>query len=97
MEATPLMPPILCRSALRPDSHLDKALTEKGVLQLLFDLRFLTDALSAGKPANTSASEEAVMRGGNAEVAALREAFEEIEAQLQVGSKHMPLGESEGS
>ena len=77
---------MLCRTALSPDSELDKDMTEKGVLQLLFDLRFLHNILSAGKPASVYTKEDGATTGANAEVAASKEAFEELETQLQVAA-----------
>lgn len=75
---------ILYRAALSPGSGLDKGLTEKGILQLLFDLRFLYEVLSAGRPALVSAAHEEAKLAGNAEVTALRQSFGALESQLQV-------------
>ncbi|EFN52303.1 hypothetical protein CHLNCDRAFT_139073 [Chlorella variabilis] len=53
--------------------------SEKGVLQLLFDVRFLLDLLSGGRPISTSASDAA---GSAAAVAGRRREAMQLEAQL---------------
>lgn len=72
------------RLAVGPGSQLEEGLSEKGVLQLLFDLRFLQDVLSSGKPAESfvpKADNPSAFSGHAAETGA---AFEEIETFLQV-------------
>ncbi|KAK9836059.1 hypothetical protein WJX84_002269, partial [Apatococcus fuscideae] len=44
------------REALDVGSELDRRLSEKGILQLLFDVRFLQEALSGGRPHDSSTS-----------------------------------------
>ncbi len=66
------------------NSQLDKGLTEKGVLQLLFDLRFLHDVLAAGRPASLFEDVSGADVEAKTEVAAVRQAFEDLESQLQV-------------
>lgn len=41
-----------CSEVLQSSSSLSSRLSEKGLLQLLFDVRFLSDALAGGKPLN---------------------------------------------
>ncbi len=43
---------ILCSEVLQSSSSLSGSISEKGLLQLLFDVRFLSDALAGGKPLN---------------------------------------------
>ena len=74
----------VCRAALLPESLLDKQLTEKGVLQLLFDLRFLRDVLSAGKPAAAFQQGEDAQAQVRSDLAKQREEFEALESDLQV-------------
>ncbi|KAK9864885.1 hypothetical protein WJX84_005968 [Apatococcus fuscideae] len=42
------------RGALAVGSELDRRLSEKGILQLLFDVRFLRESLSGGRPHDSS-------------------------------------------
>jgi hypothetical protein len=44
------------RDALRLGTALDRALSEKGVLQLLLDVRFLRNALAGGRPTPADAA-----------------------------------------
>jgi hypothetical protein len=62
---------------------LDRAVTEKGVLQLLYDLRFLRNALAGGRPPQPDLH----AAGGAAAAAVLsqrKRAFAELENSLQV-------------
>ena len=43
---------VKCSEVLQSSSSLSSSLSEKGLLQLLFDVRFLSDALAGGKPLN---------------------------------------------
>lgn len=72
-----------CRTALKAGSQLDSKLSEKGVLQLLFDLRFLRDLLSSGKPAATSNGSEQAQEKVASDIKDQQEAFEAIESDLQ--------------
>lgn len=83
---------------LQLGSPLDRAITEKGVLQLLFDARFLSNALAGGRP---TAPEQAQPNGtqpqpgqhigysqagaaGSAAQKQRKKAFTELERSLQV-------------
>ena len=85
------------REALQLGSPLDRAVTEKGVLQLLFDARFLSNALAGSRP---SAPEQAAQpngqpgqhpswsqagAAGGAAQKQRKKAFAELERSLQVG------------
>ena len=96
-----------CREALQLGSPLDRAVTEKGVLQLLFDARFLGHALAAGQPpASEQAAPAPGPRGGapgaaGAAQTARKKAFAGLEAALQVrqaahahAQQHTALSES---
>lgn len=84
--------PLACRDVLRLGNSLDRAITEKGVLQLLFDLRFLRNSLAGGRPAAADAGPAAnarLARSGVPSTAALsqrKRAFSDVESALQVGS-----------
>ncbi len=77
---------------LQLGSPLDRAVTEKGVLQLLFDLRFLRNTLGGGRPLQpyqdaASRPGSAIGAGGASVGAALsqrKRAFAELESSLQV-------------
>ena len=71
---------VCCREVLQIGSPLDQRVTEKGVLQLLFDARFLRDAL-ASSPADSSADSAAA---GSRPPAETKRAFAALEASLQV-------------
>lgn len=58
---------------------------EKGVLQLLFDLRFLHDLLSHGRPAAAFTRLEEGRPQLEAEAKAQGDAFVALETDLQVG------------
>lgn len=77
---------MLGRNALQLGSQLDRAITEKGVLQLLFDLRFLRNTLAGGRPPQPD--QAAATAGGRASVGAAlsqrKRAFTELESSLQV-------------
>ena len=65
---------------LQIGTPLDQRVTEKGVLQLLFDARFLRNAL-ASSPADSSADSAAA---GSRPPAETKRAFAALEASLQV-------------
>ncbi|KAK9806237.1 hypothetical protein WJX72_006789 [[Myrmecia] bisecta] len=77
------------RTLLKTGSVLDRKVSEKGVLQLLFDLRFLQDALAGGRPSPSGGSAAPAARGGrpnkgqNAEVGERRRSFADMESGLQ--------------
>ena len=75
---------VFCRAAVSPGTELYEGLTEKGVLQLLFDLRFLHEVVAAGRPAITAANTEEARVAGNKQVGALRGSYGDLESQLQV-------------
>lgn len=83
----------VCRDALQLGSPLDRAITEKGVLQLLFDLRFLRNSLAGGRPAASAAGGGVPSRGqlhgssapGSAALSQRKRAFSDVESSLQVG------------
>ena len=78
------------RDVLRLGSPLDRAISEKGVLQLLFDLRFLRNSLAGGRPAAADAAPASYARparSGAPSTAALsqrKRAFSDVESALQV-------------
>ena len=41
-----------CSEVLQSSGSLSGQVSEKGLLQLLFDVRFLSDALAGGRPLN---------------------------------------------
>ncbi|KAL0023565.1 hypothetical protein WJX77_002562 [Trebouxia sp. C0004] len=74
---------------LQSSSSLSSSLSEKGLLQLLFDVRFLSDALAGGKPMNDAPGPiqpSRAQRGqGKAQSPALQErqrAFHSLEGSL---------------
>eukprot|EP00873_Tetraselmis_striata_P033583 jgi/Tetstr1/453847/TSEL_004008.t1 len=72
-----------------PDSRLKAAVTEKGVLQLLLDARYLMDVLAGGRPAPSGPPSAAPPGAGtvdpalNAALAQRKKAQVEIESMLQ--------------
>jgi len=72
------------RDALRLGSHLDRAVTEKGVLQLLLDLRFLRNSLSGGRPAPTAGGGGFAGSSNTAALSQRKRAFADLETSLQV-------------
>lgn len=78
-----------------PDSRLKAAVTEKGVLQLLLDARYLMDVLAGGRPAPSGPPSAAPPGAGtvdpalNAALAQRKKAQVEIESMLQVRSRHL--------
>lgn len=63
---------------------LDRALTEKGVLQLLLDVRFMRDALAGGRPAPPDGGPRGAPAGDSAaDLAARKRAYADLEASLQ--------------
>lgn len=86
-----------CRGALQLGRPLDRTVTEKGVLQLLFDARFLSKALAGGRPpapeyagADGAPPQPAQHSGwgqgeaGGAAQTQRKKAFAELERSLQV-------------
>ena len=85
-----------CREALQLGSPLDRAATEKGVLQLLFDARFLANALAGGRPPAPEQADGAhappsqhsgwsqAGAAGSAAQKLKKKAFAELERSLQV-------------
>ena len=71
------------RAALEPGTALEQRLTEKGVLQLLFDIRFLRDVLAGGKPPADGSTSDAAQE---AAIAQRKAAFADLESGLQVTS-----------
>ncbi|CAL8464776.1 g4311 [Coccomyxa elongata] len=75
------------RDALQLGSPLDRAVTEKGVLQLLFDLRFLRNSLAGGRPAAATISGGVPSAGssapGSAALSQRKRAFTDVESSLQ--------------
>lgn len=79
----------LTREALKCGGELDASLSEKGVLQLLFDWRFMRDCLASGKPlalAGKGLGGSGSRPGDPAAAAAAdqRRAGAEVESALQV-------------
>ena len=75
----------VCREALQLGTALDRALTEKGVLQLLLDVRFMRDALAGGRPAPPDGNSGGAPAGDPAADPAVRKrAYADLEASLQV-------------
>ncbi len=81
------------RDALQLGSPLDRAITEKGVLQLLFDLRFLRNSLAGGRPAAAAVSAGVPSAShlpgsssapGSAALMQRKRAFSDVESSLQV-------------
>ena len=70
-----------CRASLEPGTALEQRISEKGVLQLLFDIRFLRDVLAGGKPPADATTSDAAQ---DAAVAQRKAAFAELESGLQV-------------
>ncbi len=79
---------LLLRDALQLGSFLDRAVTEKGVLQLLFDLRFLRNSLAGGRPAAAAISGGVPSASSSAPSSAAlsqrKRAFTDVESSLQV-------------
>ena len=74
----------VCRDALQLGTALDRALTEKGVLQLLLDVRFMRDALAGGRPAPPGGGPQGPPAGDiAADLAARKRAHADLEASLQ--------------
>ncbi|KAK9841813.1 hypothetical protein WJX81_004723 [Elliptochloris bilobata] len=73
--------------ALQLGTALDRGLTEKGVLQLLLDVRFLRDALAGGRPAPPDFGPPRApplgASGSAAELAAQKRAYADLETSLQ--------------
>jgi hypothetical protein len=77
--------------ALDSESHLTQRLTEKGILQLLFDFRFLCDILAGGKPYDSSSQEAASEPKLHPEIGKRREENDSLESSLQVASPSLSL------
>jgi len=79
------------RDALRLGTALDRGLTEKGVLQLLLDVRFLRNALAGGRPAPPDAGPAGgaapPAQGDGAALAQRKRAFADLEASLQARAR----------
>lgn len=80
----------LCRAMLDPESQLSSKITEKGILQLLFDLRFLQDVLSGGRPVQSgdeSAPEwQQAKEKTQMEISEQQRGFDALEMNLQARS-----------
>ena len=76
-----------------PNKQLSQRLTEKGVLQLLFDYRFLCDVLAGGKPPDSAPQEGAQKPRLSPTLRKRQEENESLESALQVAT---PLS-SEGN
>ncbi len=79
------------RDALRLGTALDRGLTEKGVLQLLLDVRFLRNALAGGRPALPDAGPPGgaalPAQGNGAALVQRKRAFADLEASLQARAR----------
>ena len=77
------------RDALRLGTALDRGLTEKGVLQLLMDVRFLRDALAGGRPGTADGGSGGTpappATSDSRALAERKRAYVELETSLQVG------------
>ena len=85
-----------CRASLEPGTALEQRITEKGVLQLLFDIRFLRDMLAGGRPPADGTTSDAAQE---AAVAQRKAAFADLESGLQVtcASGILPQGDQNSS
>ena len=73
----------ICRAALALGSDLDRSVSEAGVLQLLFDVRFLRNALAGGSLPVTPGT--GTQNGPDAAaIQDRRKSFAAFEAALQV-------------
>lgn len=79
-----------------------RALSEKGVLQLLFDQRFMRDVLGGGKPLGAVSAAAAAAGTANgsasaeAEAAARKRLVSGLEQQLQVSTRAISMSRASG-
>ena len=74
----------LCRQVLQAGSATEAGLTEKGLLQLLMDVRFLKEALAGGRPAQRGTPDAPTDDSAKSAVVQRMQDFAQLETELQV-------------